>query len=330
MYKSLTTILACLVILAGQAWAGEGACDKALELGRKGRSLHNISDRRSLERARDIYLEALELCPELCRSTPQVCANLGNAYYHLGQPEEAIRLYKQALRYNPDYGTPYFGLGEVYLNMGLLGFALDAFLKAYLTDRSDVESRTLAAKVFAKICERNKEAGGDRAEDVVKQGWDRRKLEDKLLMDKSFSETNRRLFYCEQRSARVEFNLRNITFERAKAVLEKGAYRQIDILGLILKDNPDIKVILEGHTDSTPFGRRKVKVAPGRVCSDNLCLSEARADAVKQALVERFQLDPDRIKVEAYGDTRPLDPGKTKKAKARNRRVTLVLDRGED
>jgi outer membrane protein OmpA-like peptidoglycan-associated protein len=305
------------------------ACEKARDIGTEGMKIHDGNDPGSLIKAKDLYLEALTLCPDLCQTMPQVCANLGHAYYVLKQPEKAIETYKQAYRSAPDYGTPYYGLGLVYRDQNMLGFALDYFMKAYLVDRSDAESRQFAAQVFHQICENNKKAQGSQSEDVGNLGRDRMNLENKLLMGKVFSETNRRYFFCEQKAARVEFALRSVTFETAKAVLKKEAYEQIEIVGQILKDNPDIKVILEGHTDAGKM-RARAEVAPGVSCSDNMCLSRARANSVKQALVERFNLAPDRITVTAYGDSRPLDTANTPAAYAKNRRVTLVLDRRED
>ncbi|MBU2550305.1 MAG: OmpA family protein [Proteobacteria bacterium] len=329
-FFALLIVLAVLVSVPGAVSAETDACRKAVEAGKKGLAVHDPADRKALNQAMAYYQEALRLCPEVCRATPQICANMANAHFHLGRHEEAIDLYKQALLHNPDYGTPYFGLGEVYLDMGLLGSALDSFLKAYMLDRRDAESRTMAAKVFTMICERYKGTAAVQAEDVALKDWDRRRLEDKLLMDQVFSEKNRRLFYCERKSGRVEFNLRDITFETARAVLKKEAFQQIDLVGQILKDNPALKVILEGHTDSSPFGRKKVQVSPDFVCSDNLCLSQARAEAVKQALATRSGVDPKRITVKAFGDTRPLVKSKKPADMARNRRVTLVLDRRND
>ena len=325
-YLIIFTIIFLLLPVSGVC--GQDACDEALELGKQGMSIHDPSDRQALRKAMALYREALDTCPEICRDYPQICANLAHALYVSGDPEKAIVMYKQAARFNPDYGTPFYGLGEIYLDKGLLGFALDNFMRAYLLDRRDVEARAMAAKVFGMICERNKTAGGINAEDVGRMGLDRRNFEDKLLMDKNFSEVNRRFFYCEQKTIRVEFVLRNVTFETGKAILKKEAYPQIETVSKILNDNEQLKVILEGHTDNVPM--RRGVVSPGVTCSDNMCLSKARAESVKTALVEKYHVGPQRIKAMAFGDTRPLDPANTKEARAKNRRVTLVLDRGED
>ncbi|MFH1138299.1 MAG: OmpA family protein [Pseudomonadota bacterium] len=323
-------LIALLLLLAslplpGLARADDQAYREALDLARKGRALHRSDDLDSMRSARDLYLGALKKSPDFCRTTPQLCANLGHAYFVLGEPEAAIEQYHRALKFFPDYGAPYFGLGQVYENLNLPGFALDSYLKAYFLDRNDLESRAKAAQIFYRLCEKP-ERIGNTAEDVGGKGLDQRSLEDKLLVEKAFSEWNRRLFFCDRKRTKVEFVMRDITFEPAKAVLEKSAYRQIDLVGRILAERSDLRVIIEGHTDSIPFANKKVEVNPGVFCRDNLCLSKARAQAVKNALLERFGLPAERIRVEAHGDSRPLDPGNTPRAQAKNRRVTLVLD----
>ena len=321
-------MIVCLLLpwTADHFRAEEPPCDKALVLAKKGMGLHNNLDHKALKDAMTCYLQAIDLCPDICVGTPQVCANLGHAYHQFGELEKAIRMYKRALEHHPDYGTPYYGLGQVYLDQNLLGFSLDAFLKAYKLDRNDTEARQSAARVFAMICDHYSKGRGDRAKVDQGQILARDNMENRMLMDKNFHEMNRRLFHCKEKSFRVEFVLHNITFEPGRAVLKPGAEEQIKIVGNILRDNPGMKIILEGHTDATPFGLRK-EVALGVICSDNLCLSRSRAEAVKQFLVEHFTVIPSTIKVMAYGDSNPIDPSNTPEANALNRRVTLILDK---
>ena len=321
--KILIIAVAWLFLLptSVQAQNPDEKFQEALDLAGQGLALHKPNDPKSMKSARDFYLKALKVKPDMCHTTPQLCANLGHAEYILGNLDPAIGYFRKALENYPEYGTPYYGLGRVYESMNLLGFAFEAYLKAYFIDRTDLESRTKAASIFYKFCEST-----GAAEDVGGAKVDQKTLENKLLIEKAFSEWNRRLFYCDRKNVKVEFVMRDITFEPAKAVLKKTAFKQVDLLGRILKEHNEFKVIIEGHTDSTPFVKKSVEVSPGVFCRNNFCLSKARAQAVKAALVERFKLDPGRIKVEAYGDSRPLDNRKTRKAKARNRRVTLVLD----
>ena len=78
------------------------------------------------------------------------------------------------------------------------------------------------------------------------------------------------------------------------------------------KSNPDLKILIEGHTDNvgTPAA--------------NLALSDARAAAVKAALVAEHGAAGDRITTKGLGDTKPAVPNATANGRAQNRRVEVV------
>lgn len=81
-----------------------------------------------------------------------------------------------------------------------------------------------------------------------------------------------------------------------------------------MTDNPDWKLTVEGHTDNiggNPY---------------NLDLSKRRAAAVKEALVTRFQISPDRLANDGYGASRPVETNDTLEGRARNRRVELTRE----
>ena len=81
-----------------------------------------------------------------------------------------------------------------------------------------------------------------------------------------------------------------------------------------MTDNPDWKLHVAGHTDNIG----------GDVY--NLDLSKRRAAAVKRALVERYQIDPDRLTTDGYGSAAPIDTNETLGGRARNRRVELTRE----
>ena len=80
----------------------------------------------------------------------------------------------------------------------------------------------------------------------------------------------------------------------------------------VLINNPDWKLNVEGHTDN--IGGDQF----------NMDLSLRRAQAVKQALVERYDIAPDRLSTEGFGATVPVTSNDTMEGRARNRRVELV------
>jgi outer membrane protein OmpA-like peptidoglycan-associated protein len=83
----------------------------------------------------------------------------------------------------------------------------------------------------------------------------------------------------------------------------------------VLKQNPTFKIEVAGHTDST--GDAKA----------NQALSEKRAAAVKQAMVEKYGADGARISSKGWGADQPLQDNKTPDGRAMNRRVEIVLAR---
>lgn len=76
------------------------------------------------------------------------------------------------------------------------------------------------------------------------------------------------------------------------------------------------RLIIEGHTDASMRGK-----APEAMVKD---LSMNRANAVKQALVEQFKLDPNKFNVEGFGWSHPADSGDPMNH-AKNRRVEIKI-----
>ena len=81
----------------------------------------------------------------------------------------------------------------------------------------------------------------------------------------------------------------------------------------ILKDDANLKLDIEGHTDN--------KGTPAK----NQVLSENRAKAVLAFLKTKGGIDESRLTAAGYGDTKPIADNKTAKGRAMNRRVELKL-----
>lgn len=87
--------------------------------------------------------------------------------------------------------------------------------------------------------------------------------------------------------------LRNIYFDYDKATFKTESYSDLNKLESMLRQNPNIKVEISGHTDS--YGHWLY----------NRNLSQKRAEAVKDFLTKKG-IDPRRIKATGYGESRPL------------------------
>ncbi len=81
------------------------------------------------------------------------------------------------------------------------------------------------------------------------------------------------------------------------------------------------KVAIEGHTDNLPYG--------GRQFESNWDLSSARALAVAHELFSDRRINQSRFSITGYADTRALGPNTTPALRARNRRVEIVIQKGD-
>ncbi|MEK6476875.1 OmpA family protein [Catalinimonas sp. 4WD22] len=114
-------------------------------------------------------------------------------------------------------------------------------------------------------------------------------------------------------SSRLKFE--NMKFDNGKAELKTSMFADLDKIIDFLLDNPDFKLKIEGHTDSD--GDPDL----------NLDLSQRRANAIKEYLVEFGKLDASRIEAIGYGSAKPIVEEKTEKDKQLNRRVEFNIIR---
>jgi outer membrane protein OmpA-like peptidoglycan-associated protein len=106
--------------------------------------------------------------------------------------------------------------------------------------------------------------------------------------------------------------LNNILFETGKAVLTKSSFSELDHLLEILKDNPNMKIEISGHTDNT--GSAAI----------NTRLSGERAKTVVDYLTGKG-IDRTRLTSKGYGSTQPVADNSTAQGRAKNRRVEFKI-----
>lgn len=106
--------------------------------------------------------------------------------------------------------------------------------------------------------------------------------------------------------------LGDVLFDTAKNDLKKGAYATIEELAEFLKEYPERRVLIEGHTDSVGGDQY------------NLGLSINRAEAARDALME-MGIDSARIQTKGYGKKFPVAGNDTPAGRQRNRRVEIII-----
>ena len=103
-----------------------------------------------------------------------------------------------------------------------------------------------------------------------------------------------------------------VFFETNRAVIRRISHALLDEVAQALKDNPTIKVEIQGHTDSQGSDR------------SNLKLSQRRADSVRRYLIKK-DVTSDRMVAKGYGESVPIADNRTSEGRAQNRRVEFVI-----
>lgn len=105
---------------------------------------------------------------------------------------------------------------------------------------------------------------------------------------------------------------RGILFDVNSDKLKPESFGVLKEIGTVLKENPDLKVKIIGHTDSDGDDAK------------NLDLSKRRAAAVKTALTSEFGITPTQMETDGKGEAEPSEPNTTPQGKANNRRVEFI------
>jgi len=111
----------------------------------------------------------------------------------------------------------------------------------------------------------------------------------------------------------MAITLRGVYFDFNKATIKPESRPALEDAAKILKDNPTIRVEIQGHTDSK--GSEEY----------NLSLSDKRAWAVVNYLVQNFGIEQSRLTAKGYGEARPIADNETDAGRALNRRVEFVI-----
>lgn len=103
-----------------------------------------------------------------------------------------------------------------------------------------------------------------------------------------------------------------LIFQQRSSIISPESYPELNSVADMLHTNPNMVIQLEGHTDT----RGDAKL--------NLKLSEQRVDAVRDYLIRRG-VNKSRVKLKAYGGSKPLSQENTEEAHKLNRRVEVRI-----
>ncbi|MEM6632767.1 MAG: OmpA family protein [Bacteroidota bacterium] len=123
-----------------------------------------------------------------------------------------------------------------------------------------------------------------------------------------------------ERKGKLYITMSNgILFDAGRARLAKDSETAVEAIASALKENTDLGIRVEGHTDNDPVKIHKYKY------KDNWALSTARALAIVSEL-EKMGVDSSRLTAAGKGSTEPIASNDDKEGKEKNRRTEFIVE----
>ncbi|MFH1115191.1 MAG: OmpA family protein [Pseudomonadota bacterium] len=213
--------------------------------------------------------------------------------------QDVIFALEGVIRLCPDHRKKYhFRLADLYLKERQFGMAVNAYREG-LKLKEDEDARKLL-DVAIRLMEAYKLGKSVTGDEV-------RKLFREPLMSPVPGSFGRKV------EMKNTIQLNNILFDEWSFAVKPESLEQLKTMGPALKDafssGAGVGLMIEGHTDRRGDPER------------NNRLSEQRAEAVKDYLVENFGLDGSRVFTRGYGPGKPFSPEESEEGWALNRRV---------
>ncbi len=110
----------------------------------------------------------------------------------------------------------------------------------------------------------------------------------------------------------------DLLFDSGKWDIKPEGEKAVNALGDVLSRNPDISILIEGHTDNQPL-------IPNRDVSNNWDLSLKRASAIVEVLRNNQNLNQKNLTAAGRGEYDPIADNSTEEGRAKNRRIEIIL-----
>ena len=167
------------------------------------------------------------------------------------------------------------------------------------------------------------EASSSRLADLEKMIADKEALMNKLkeTLSKSLKAFEGKGLTVENRNGKVYVSMENkLLFESGSWTVGTEGKKAVKLVGDVLGQNPDISVLIEGHTDND-----KITGTIGGGVENNWDLSTKRATAIVNILSENKAIDKKNLTAAGRGEYMPLMSNDTAEGKAKNRRIEIIL-----
>lgn len=120
-----------------------------------------------------------------------------------------------------------------------------------------------------------------------------------------------------QKNGKVYISLsENLLFPSGSAAVNQEGTEALSKLAVVLNQNPDVNIQIEGNTDSIPIKGRY---------QDNWDLSTARANSIVRILVDKYNVNPKSVVSVGHSYYDPVAENDTPEGRAKNRRTDIVL-----
>jgi len=124
-----------------------------------------------------------------------------------------------------------------------------------------------------------------------------------------------------EKDGKVYVSMENkLLFESGSWTVGSEGKKAVDLVGKVLGDNPDISVLIEGHTDND-----KITGTIGGGVENNWDLSTKRATAIVNILSANAKVKKENLTAAGRGEYAPLMSNDTAEGKAKNRRIEIIL-----
>ncbi len=218
-------------------------------------------------------------------------------------------------RYTKKAGVDYLAFGTWFADLKGPGRS-STTSTGYETKKDVVRARIMADGDYVKVFvnERrvanvpNAKLGRSNRIYVFLNGWSADSP--RMIGDVRVAAGGRQLYDALAASGRVA--TQGVLFATGRAEVRPESGPTLKEIAAMLAQHPELKLTIEGHTDNAGDA------------AANQALSEARAAAVKQALVADYAVDAARLEARGFGATKPAAPNATPEGRASNRRVELV------
>jgi tetratricopeptide (TPR) repeat protein len=228
-----------------------------------------------------------------CPADPDINYKYALSLERFRKYKKALGYYQKAIQYNPEMGKAYAGMGDVYIYLGLLDEAIEAYKNAvnYKSDNDRYAGRYERLVIKRKALRGEVLSVGEFIKVMDHRG--------KVPTNMSLLLTGPVLQY-------------HIAFVSNSATLQPTGIRQLGAVGQAMQNDAirHIRFEISTHVNSDLSSLAALED------------SKIRATMIKDQLVTNFQIDPKRLEVIWYGDTQPLETEKLEGGVgARNERV---------